>query len=422
MRDESPKHNERAMHDLRPGMLGADDHKIRQILAVVDAAADPSVNQTLLDTLRPRLALLKPARPLRFARLLLMPLDPLTIQARFWRPGEPAIPRPVLAPIAAIARAGLGDEAHAIDRMIAGHKTDATQMITHAGDLLWPRAAEILAAAGPPPDWQETGLPFTLFPSLAAGIAAVLRRAAGLRNVALCEELGALPTDAEAVEDIARAVAEEPELGRAMIARLLLVRSPRAATYLRGAVASWPDQDDKAAVGRALERGTEAVLLDMEHSTGFVDAIGRGALAGVGDEVRRIATLLREIEQAPPSAPHLRRLNAIRDKLSGICRERFARGVSEGLVVPLATANAPVDGRGQTELEICARDLRKLDLAARPLGGPAEYERLLAQALNAVRLASTGGTLTPIRHCRLIEILAGSDAAESLYAKAPAEA
>jgi hypothetical protein len=37
-----------------------------------------------------------------------------------------------------------------------------------------------------------------------------------------------------------------------------------------------------------------------------------------------------------------------------------------------------------------------------------------------VLLAAQAGTLTPMRHCRLIEILAGSDAAEALYAKVSA--
>jgi hypothetical protein len=416
---EPPKSGQAGVRELRPGILEADDQKIRRILAVVDGVSDPTVNQALLDPLRPRLALLKPVRPLRFARLLFIPLDPLTLPAHAWRLGEPAIPRSILAPIAAIVRSGLGDEAHAIDRIIAGHKADATQVVTRAGDLLWPRAAEVLSAATVPDDWPETGLAAALFPPLAACIAAVLRRAAPLRCLALGEDLGALATDAEAVNDVLRGMAAEPEVGRTMIARLLLLRSPRAAKYLRDVAASGQDQNEKDAVRRAMERATEAVLSEMEHAPGFVDAIGLGALASVGGEVGRVTTLLREIESALPSGPHSRRLKAIRDKLSGICQERFERGVTEGMVARLGTSAAPVDGECQTELEACSRDLRKLDLAARHLGGPAEYDRLLAQARNSVRLAADAGTLTPMRHCRLIEILAGSEAAEALYAKVP---
>jgi hypothetical protein len=128
--------------------------------------------------------------------------------------------------------------------------------------------------------------------------------------------------------------------------------------------------------------------------------------------------LLREIEGDPASAAHWPRLKAIREKLSGVCRDRFARGISEGLVAPLAAASSPLDATGQTELETHARELRKLDAVARGIGNPADYDRQLRLASEAVRAAGDAGTLTPMRKLRLIEMLAGSDVAEALYVRA----
>jgi hypothetical protein len=48
-------------------------------------------------------------------------------------------------------------------------------------------------------------------------------------------------------------------------------------------------------------------------------------------------------------------------------------------------------------------------------GVRASRDRLLSQATEAVRAAAEAGILTPVRHCRLVEILLGSEAAEALY-------
>src|ERR1700677_1689403 len=173
MVDVAPGEGERDVGDLRPVLLQADDRKIRRVLAVVDNVSDPAVNKALLDPLRPRLASLKPVRPLRFARLLFIPIDPLTVPARAWRSGDPTVPRTALAVIAATVRTGLGELASVIDKIIAGRKVDAIQAVTEAGNALWPRAAEILVAAPIPAEWTETGLPHSAYKPLAASIAAV---------------------------------------------------------------------------------------------------------------------------------------------------------------------------------------------------------------------------------------------------------
>jgi hypothetical protein len=406
-----------AVSALRGQLLEADDRKIRRVLAVVDGVSDPAVNQALLDPLRLRLASLKPVRPLRFSRLLFIPLDPLLVPARGWRQREPTVPRSVLTPIARTVRAGLGGVAPYIDKIVAGGEADVTLAITQAGDVLWPRAAEILDQAPPPEDWPETGLPLAAYRPLAASIAAVFRRAAQLRRLARSEEIGALETDDEAVDNILRNITNEPETGCAMIARLILVRAPHAAAALRRIVASARSQDEKTVMRQAMDRGMEGVLSHMEQDTGFVDGVGHATLSDVGEEVRRVTTLLREIEGDPEFARHWRRLKAIREKLDETCRERFARGINEGLVAPLSALDAPLDAAGQSELESRARDLRKLDAVARKIGGAADYDRQLRLASNAARTAAEAGTLTPMRRLRLVEILEGPEAAAALYNK-----
>jgi hypothetical protein len=111
------------------------------------------------------------------------------------------------------------------------------------------------------------------------------------------------------------------------------------------------------------------------------------------------------------------RLYAIRQKLDAACRERFSDGLNTGLLTPLAVAAGPMDGTGQRLMESCGRDLRELETEARKVGGGANYDRMLTQASEAVVKAAAAGTLTPVRKLRLIEIVAGPEAAEELYRK-----
>jgi hypothetical protein len=406
------------MHALRPGLLQAADHKIRQVLEVVDRVTDPAINQALLETLRPRLATLRPVRPLRLTRLLFIPLDPLTVPLRGWRQSDPTVPRPALGPIAKIVRCGLGDLSSVIDGLIAGRKSDATDTITRAGELLWPRAAEILATAQPPADWADSGLAIAAFRHLASGIAAVLRRAVQLRGLALDEQQGGLTLDAGALADILSDIANEPQPGSGMIARLILVQIPQALPLLGQMASAGRTQEDGDRLQAAVDDAIEAVLTGMERDHGFGDTISRGGLAEAESDVRRVLTLLREVEAGRSFAEHRSRLNAVRKKLDMACKARFARAVNDGLVATLATATGPVDGSAQTALESVARELRKLEVTARKAGDPASYDALLRTAAEAVLMAADAGTLTPMRKYRLIEILAGSDAAEALYVKA----
>ncbi len=405
-----------AVRALRQDLRVADDQKIKRVIAMLDGVADPKMNQTLLDPLRARLASLNLERPLRFTRLLFMPLDPVIVAPREWQPDEPSIPRTALAPLAGIVRNGLGAEAIFIDKTIAGRKTSAIQQIALAGEALRPRAAEVLAAAAAPPaDWAECGLPHKVFQPLTRSIAAVLRRGPQLRWLLRDAEVGVFESAEQAVADILKDIGKEPPEGCALIARLILLQSPHAAPLLRRFIASGADQAAKAMVRRAIDQGTEQMLSDMESDTGLTEEISRGPLANVGAMVRRIATFLHEIEEdsgAPADRP---RLHAIRKKLDQACRERFSDGLNTGLLTPLAATAGPVDGNGQILMESCGRELRELETAARKVGGAADYDRLLLEASAAVMEAAAAGTLTAVRKLRLIEILEGPEAAAALY-------
>ncbi len=396
-------------------LLNADDDKFRRVVDLIDNISDPAVNQAILGPLRARLIALKPVRPLSLTRLLFIPLDPLIVPGHNWRPGETTVPRAAIAPMAGIVRRGLGHEAEVIDKIVAGHGTNAMQAVAVAGEELWSRAAEILAVSRAPANWVEKGFRPAVYPLLARVVAAVLRRAVWLEWLARDGATGSLQPNDKILHDILRDIADEPAEGYAMIAKLVLLRSPHAASLLRQLVARTRDPTEKSMLQQAVAHGTEGVLAYMESTSGLANEIGRGAIASASDEVRRITTLLREIENDVTAVRHRPRLRAIRGKLDEACQGRFSSGVKEVLVAPLEDASAPVNRAGQTRLEAGARDLRTLETAGRTVGSGDSYDRLLSQASETVREAVQAGTLTPIRGIRLVEILSGSDAAEALY-------
>jgi hypothetical protein len=399
---------------LREDIQDADDRKIRQIVALLDGSPENQVLQQVLDPLRPRLATLKPTRSLRFARLLFMPLHDLIVPAPEWRPGRPSIPRSVLKSMSNIVRIELGSESETIERTCGGHDTGDTEVVSRAGDTLWCRAGEILAKAVPPADWGKTGLRPSNFAPLAQGIATVLRRASLLRRLVQDAELGVLEPDEQAICGVISDMASEPLEGRAMVFKLILGRLPRAVPLLRRLVASSRMPAEKMALQTAMECGTEDILSDMESQSGLTDSMRDGPLAAVGTEVQRIDRLLQDISEDSNAVRHRARVNEIREKLDAHCRGRFVDGMKKGLVTPLATAG-PVDSAVQTQLEICARDLRTVEMAGRKLGSPTTYDALLFKASEAVQAAADSGSLGTMRAIRLVEILSGPETAEAMY-------
>jgi hypothetical protein len=153
----------------------------------------------------------------------------------------------------------------------------------------------------------------------------------------------------------------------------------------------------------------------MEDAKGFDAEILRAQPRGAGQEVRRIGALLRDIDSEPDVARHRPRLKSIRLKLDQACRTCFGEALIEGFVTPLTAAAAPLTAMQQTRIEGQIRDLRALETAARKIGGATVYDALLEQAATTARSAAATGVLTPVRHMRLVEILAGPEAAEALY-------
>src|SRR3954447_6983173 len=88
----------------------ATDAQLSQVLAVIDAMPSRGAADELIAGLRPRIAKLRPGRPVSLTRVLFAPMDPLIVSPRKWRAGAitpprsilPFVSKPVLAKLATL--------------------------------------------------------------------------------------------------------------------------------------------------------------------------------------------------------------------------------------------------------------------------------------------------------------------------------
>ena len=384
--------------DLRTHLLSAADSRLRRVVAAVDAMAQRGAADSLIAPLRPRLARLRPSRPITFTRLLFAPVEPLIVPGEAWRADSPAIPRPALAVLGYDLHAAFGAEAKALEARFPEARMDEAAAVAECGSDLWPRAAAVLAVRGLPPGWREaTGLPDAAHPALAGPLAVLLTQGSALHR------LPAMPAPAAfgEAERLLRLSAPAGRPALAMMLALLVRRVPHGQRLLP--VADALDQFGPGAT--ASERVLEYLLGDVR------DALApRVPLPCAAESARRTACLLEDLQAAADAAQRPVRLLQMREARQALgvqCRDRMMAG-AEALAAP---QRGPADAGDLVAMEETARALRRLEAVGRRLGDAEVYDRTLA---NAAGRLITDPLLPCTTRLRLAEILLGPEAALAL--------
>jgi len=164
---------------------------------------------------------------------------------------------------------------------------------------------------------------------------------------------------------------------------------------------------------RASDQAADVMLDRLERDGGAKSQIVNASLADASVETRRLTMLLDELESHSGSPERRSRLKTLRTRLDASCRARFIGGLNEELLGPLQSLVTTIDRPMQTQLETAARQLRSLETNGRRIGDSTIYDGLLQQALTTVRSVDPSA-LNVLRAARLVEILAGSEAAMAL--------
>ena len=383
-----------ALDSLAMSLAAASAERVARAVALVDALPTRGAADGLIAAVRPRLAKLRPARRIGFARLLFTPLDAVVVPLDAWSRGSPGIPRPALAALTRAIRDGWtanGDASlDSLDQRLRSLPATDRPRLLEVGAPLWAHAAIVLRRVVPPTDWRRgSGLPHDDFRPLACAVAMVLAHAEtvvgdGVRHSSQTR------LDAVLLPVCRSALAMQAGFSAA---------SPKTAPNLAGPDAT-PVATLLAALMTAATRGDRVLAMFEEAATGNKPATRAGRLAV--DFV--LDDALREVGRAP--FPHLlqlvgrtaglvkglnalmqfrpagrQRLIEVSAALDCACRTRFATALKE------AVGQAHPDLLAQQRFEQL-EDARALAAVASAFGDPAAYVSALREALE--RLGNTG--------------------------------
>lgn len=366
----------------------ADDVQVLRVLRLVDSLRERGAADAIVAPLRDRLRALRLERPMRLSRLLFTPLNTVIVDTSHWSVGDPLLPRAALQPLTGIVRDGLGARAEAFERMLAAISTADVRSIQRVGGDFWPQAALMLRAAAMPATWSRQLLADAAFVPLRDAAAFLLGCESQLA------ELERPPIDPARLERsldlmlVAARACGQPCWG--MLLTILLQRFPEAETPLRAAL-SPPGQmaGDMAAVA-------------LRSATAWIEtAAALSEFADLGTAAEQVALrvgLLSRFAREPALQHRAAQLNAA---LQAGYAAQFGAAVQTHITAQLARVPDPADVVG---MEQVARDLRRVEVEARRLGGGNGYDQQLREAADGV-MSATGWSRSD--RVRMIEILAG---------------
>lgn len=414
-----------ALAELGGTLAEASDKKILSLIGLLDRLPNATQLEPVLERVRPRLGRLRPPRPLKLPRLLLLPIEDLLVPPKAWQPGSPTIPRS--APAALIA-AGLAhlprDVLEAANHEAEGHSATEFGAVARAGSILWPASAEsFLRAAekGLPPGVSDPGMRPEDF-SAACRDAAFLLHAAP-RLVALRAQPA--PTLDPAAIAVLRAVLMEAAThGEPTLARAI-------ATLMAGFLSRAPLLELVRDAARKLSSTERSPLIDAALAAGFERAAGPElpedlAATDLARRTRAALDAVSAIDAMLRAQQHIRtarrdQVRARGQEIEQLLRGHLAEMLPREVVRPFA-ALAAQDTVSEAEIaaiEAAARSLRSIAQAGRKLAPTDAYPRAMRDALEDVatiglevsarrgKVAASG--LTHADAVRLAEIIAGPD-------------
>lgn len=396
------------IREMRRSLARARDEQLTRVVALVDNLQKRGAADELLAPLRARIAELRPARPLNFSRLLFVPLDPLIVPAPRWSAASPSIPRTAIATISRVVEQQLGPAAQPIQEVIAGRFADDVDAVAAGGALLWPAAANILKQAPMPTDWPAAGLPPASYAQLATSIAFLLEHALTVQRLVDDTERDR-PAAPETIQTLFAASANVSPWARAMLVALLLARLPR--TELLREVLYRSASLSKEGGRAVLDCAVNFVLEGLETRGGAEGPFAGIELSAASGEVGRLATLLDQLALHAANPDRRRRVEELRRGIDESCRHRFEKGLAHELLEPLKALPEDADPMVLATFEETARDLRRLEFAARQVTDTSAYEPLLRRTAQAIKQQGDSPALTLADRVRLVELLVGSEQA-----------
>ncbi|MCA3414223.1 MAG: hypothetical protein INF84_06440 [Roseomonas sp.] len=387
----------------------ASDAVLQQVVAVLEAVPSRTVLDPIIEAARPRLKLLRPPRPITFARILFMPFDGAVVPLQEWGGNSAKFPRPALQPIADAIREAMGSEAQQISANLGGRNFFDVLQVDAAGRTIWAEAARLAPTLALPNGIPNAGLNAAQCQELLAVAAAIWRHAEPIWEAKLAAFSGPSP---ELVIGALKGPAQESQAVFSLALTSLLHRAQSPGSVLATAARLSP------IAGNIADAKLAELQREPLQSLPVDDAVRAAHLA------EEYVTLLKELENAPAGYIKDRRtvIRPLLDNLAKLISETTKKIYDRQFLPALQDPNAKRRAAAVLNIEYLARALRRLEDAGRRAGAFEAFDRLrlaYAQKLKACLDALDGGGLQRHDIIRLAEILLGTEKAMALAAPPP---
>ncbi len=396
--------NEEALAQISRRTSVASDTVLRQVVAVLEAIPSREELDPIIASARPRLKLLRPPRPLTFARILFLPFDGAVVPDKAWETGSARFPRPALMPIAIALRDAMGPAAEDITANLSGRNFLHVLDLDYAGRMIWAEAARLAPQLQFPKDSAMAGLGARKCKELLDTAAAIWRHADAIWEAKLASFSGPSP---ELVINALKGPAREGKavFGVALLSLLHQAHSPGSvlSTAARLSPLAGSIADDK--------------LEELSHlpvpSLPSEDPVRAAHIA------EEYVVLLKELETAPAGRLKNRReLAAPLFEQIGKAAELTATQIVENQFLPaLEEPNRARSPAMIVNIEHLARSLRRLEDAGRRTGQSEAFDILQQRYVQKLRITLRildGGGFQALEVTRIAEILLGTEAAMAM--------
>jgi hypothetical protein len=385
----------------------ASDSVLRQVVAVLDAVPSRSMLDPIIAAARPRLKLLRPPRPITFARILFLPFDGALVAMGEWSPGSGKFPRAAITPMADALRAAMGPAAEEISANLGGRNFFDVLLVDQAGRRVWAEAARLTPSLNFPEGLPGIGLSPTQCSELLIVAQSIWRHAEPIWEAKLAAFSG--PSQ-ELVTAALKGPAQEGQTTFSVALASLMHNAQSPGSVIRAAARL------SAIAGGIADDKLDELVKTPPASLPVEDPVRAAHMA------EEYVSLLRELETVPRGR-HPDRRAIIVPLLNQIGRmsETAAHQIAERQLLPaLQNPNAKRRAAVVVNIEHLARALRRLEIAGRRSGavqGFDDLDRAYRQRLKAILNALDGGGLQRADIIRISEILLGPEKALELTSK-----
>jgi hypothetical protein len=392
---------------LTENLSSASDENLLRIVAMIDRLPERSKLDVLLADIRPRLAQLRPPRPVTLTRLLFLPLTGALVDQADWRRDAATIPRTALHLISSFIGELLGEATQGMAKTLRHAVFSDIAIVEQFGQPLWEGAARIAERITPGMRWAEAGFTPEDFRAMMRLATGVWRHAPAIWKVV---RLGDQPASVNALREALAGPADENLDIFAVAFRTLLrtIRNPSAFATL--AAGGMPPGTSEIVI-ESLEEWINTALPKLPDYEPY-DAVERAEEIG-----KTIETLgLTPFFQIPRRR---RQLSAFFWRLEEYCRVMLIEIINEEILPIFTPSGEPFSDAAFAQLERQARVARRLEILGRHFGNDPMYDenqQRLIKAFSGVRKDMNSLSVTSVDLLRLGEILLGREKIRALLA------